>query len=107
MEFQGSKHQAKFWAIGCTFLYLIFFFPSFYIFMLAGLFENPEMTGSIGVILVFLSAACPLSIVIGLGLIWNRYFRKDYKGVYIYCAFPAICTLIILMLMKLIQAVFL
>src|SRR6185295_5272700 len=99
--------QARLTGLIATGLYLALFFPSFYIFMLAGLFEHPEMSGTIGVILVFLSAACPLSIVAGIGLIWNRYFRKDYKGVYISCTIPIIATIIIVVLMKLIEWLFL
>jgi hypothetical protein len=87
-----------------SFLYLALFFPSFYVsFLVPGLFENPNMTGTIGVILVFLSVLVPCAIVASIGLIWFMYFRDSLKLMLFFCFFPIIVSCSVLFVFFLIR----
>jgi hypothetical protein len=105
---QDDQKTAKVFGLICTLVYLALFFLSFYaIIFLPSLYGNPDMTSKIGVLLVFLSLLPPLSIVISIGLIWNRYFSQDYLGVYISCLIPIATIIFVVVLMKIIQVLFL
>ena len=92
----------------CSFAYLAMFFLSFYLFIFVPqLLGNPEMTTSIGLLLIGLSLLTPLSIVISIALIWNRYLNQDYNGLYLACFIPPATVIIVIILLKLIQVLFL
>lgn len=101
------EKQARIWGIACTVIYLALFFPSFYIGMLnPHLLDNANVTTWPGLAIVFLSLLAPISIVIGIGVIWYMYFAENYVMVYVGCALPLACSMIILLLMKIIQVFF-
>lgn len=103
-----EQKKARFCAFICSTLYLALFFLSFYIIIfIPNLFGNPEIGDTTGLLLVFLSLLAPLSIVVSIGLIWNRYLNQDYKNVYFACLIPLATALVVIVLMKLIQILFL
>src|SRR5262245_51448652 len=106
---QGSKEQTRARLCGfiCSFIYLALFFLSFYtIVFVPQLYGNPDVTGTIGIVLVFLSLCVPLSIVVSIGLIWNRYLAQDYKMLYLSCLIPIVTLLVVVLLMKFVQLLF-
>ncbi len=105
---QDEQKKARLVAFLCSFIYLACFFLSFYLFVFVPqLLGNPEMTTGIGLTLIFLSLLTPLSIVFSIGYMWNRYLSEDYKRVYIACLIPPITVVLIVILLKCIQLVFL
>ena len=106
----GTKRQrlAGYLGVICSFVYLALFFPSFYVAMFVpNLFENSQMTASLGIIVVFLSISVPLSIVVSIGMIWFMYFRGAYKNVYFFCLFPLIVAAFVVLGISLLQHLFL
>lgn len=100
----NEKRRAGLIGFTCSFIYLACFFLSFYLFVFApSLLGNPEMTTAIGLTLVFLSFLTPLSIIVAIALIWNRYLKEDYKGVYKACLIPPFSFLTVIILFKLIS----
>ena len=107
MDQNEQKHALTVGFI-CSFVYLAFFFLSFYLFVFVPeLLGNPDMTTSLGLLLVFLSLLTPFSIVVSIALIWNRYLKQDYRGVYFACLIPPVTVLVVVILLKLIQITFL
>lgn len=105
---QSEQKQAKIFALMCTCVYLALFFLSFYVIIfLPALYGNPDMTDRIGLLLIFLSLLAPLSIVVCLGLIWNRYFACDYHAVYLSSAIPIVTVICVVIAMKTIEVLFL
>ncbi len=103
-----EQKRARLWGFICSFVYLACFFLSFYLFVFVPqLLGNPEMTTQIGLLLIFLSLLTPLSIVVTIGLIWNRYIHKDYKAVYYSCLIPPITVVLVVVLLKFIELVYL
>lgn len=103
-----EQRRARFWGLIFTFVYLACFFLSFYSFIFVPeLLGNPEMTTRIGLSLVFLSLLTPLSIVVSIGAMWNRYLNNDYTGLYLASLIPLATFIIVLILLKLIQLLFL
>lgn len=104
----NEQKKARFWGLVCSFIYLACFFLSFYLFVFVPkLLGNPDMTTQIGLLLIFLSLLTPFSIVVAIGLIWNRYINKDYKTVYYACLIPPITVITVVILLKFIQVVYL
>jgi hypothetical protein len=102
------EKQAKVYGIICSVLYLALFFPAFYIGMLIPhLLENANVTTRSGIAIVFLSILAPIMIIIGIGMIWYKYFSGNYRGAYLACLFPLLSCLAILFLMFLIKIIFL
>ena len=92
----------------CSFIYLALFLPSFYIAMLCPeLFENPNITATIGIIIVFLSALPPVAIVASIGLIWFMYLRAAYRAVYFFCVFPLIVSGLVVLTLILMRSILL
>lgn len=88
-----SQKIAGYVGVICSFIYLALFLPSFYIGMLCPeLFENTNITATIGITIVFLSALAPVSIVVAIGLIWFMYLRASYKAMYFFCVFPLLIS---------------
>jgi hypothetical protein len=105
---EQERKIAKVCGLLCTIAYLALFFLSFYVIVfLPSLYGNPEMTGKIGLLLVFLSLLEPLSIVVSIALIWNRYNAEDYRSLYIACLIPVATLIILVILMKLIEVIYL
>lgn len=103
-----EQKRAGLCGLVCSVVYLACFFLSFYLFVFVpGLIGHPEMTTGIGLLLVFLSFSAPLSIIVSIGLIWNRYLKQDYKGVYSACYIPPITIVTVIILLKLVNIVFL
>lgn len=103
-----EQKRARLCGFICSFVYLAFFFISFYLFIFVPeLIGNPEMTTNLGLLLVFLSLWTPLSIVLSIGLIWNRYLNQDYRRVYMACLIPPVTVIIVIVLLKIIQVAFL
>lgn len=92
----------------CSVVYLACFFLSFYLFVFVpGLLGNPEMTTNLGLLLIFLSLCAPLSIVVSIGLIWNRYLNQDYKRVYSACYIPPLTVVTVIILLQSVNLLFL
>lgn len=103
-----EQQRARFWGFVFTFVYLACFFLSFYSFVFVPeLLGNPQMTTSIGLTLIFLSLLTPLSIVVGIGAIWNRYLNNDYHGLYLASLIPIATFIIVIIISKIIQLLFL
>ncbi|MBS0636492.1 MAG: hypothetical protein JSS12_03185, partial [Verrucomicrobia bacterium] len=78
-----EQRRARFWGIIISLAYLACFFLSFYSFVFVPqLLGNPDVTTNVGLALIFLSLLTPLSIVVSIALIWNRYLKDDFKGLY-------------------------
>ncbi len=94
--------------IGCTLVYLALFFPSFYIGMLCPhLFENASVTTATGLAIIFLSMLAPLSLMVGVAMIWYYYFAGEYKKAFYACGFPVAACVVILFCMMIIRVIFL
>ncbi len=98
---EEERKRAFFWGFTCSFIYLACFFLSFYLFVFAPqLLGNPDMTTGIGLSLIFLSLLTPLSIVVSIFLIWNRYLNQKYRGMYLSCLLPPAVVLIVIILLN-------
>ena len=101
----SSQKIAGYVGIICSFIYLALFLPSFYIAMLCpDLFENPNITATIGIVIVFLSALPPVSIVVSIGLIWFMYLRASYWATYFFCVFPLIVSALVVLVLILMRS---
>jgi hypothetical protein len=101
---KSIQKRARNIGIICSILYLALFFPSFYIFMLApGMFENPHMTDAIGIMLIVIDICVPLSLIVSLWMIWQKYWQGAYRAVYAACALPVVTCLTALVVMTVIQ----
>jgi hypothetical protein len=104
----NSQKIAGYVGVICSFIYLALFLPSFYIALLCPeLFENPNITATIGIVIVFLSALPPVAIVASIGLIWFMYQRASYKAVYFFCAFPLIVSALVVLVLVLMRSMLL
>lgn len=104
----NEQSRARICGFICSFVYLALFFLSFYLFVFVPqLLGNPEMTTKLGLLLIFLSLLTPLSIVVSIGLMWNRYLNQDYKRFYLACYIPPVTVVTVIILLKLIQILFL
>jgi len=107
-ENEKLKSQAKYAGFITSFLYLALFFPSFYILLLMPhLYENANITTSIGLIIIALSVSVPLSIVIGIGGTWYMYLQENYKSSLLFCFLPCLVALAVLIVMTFIEKMFL
>jgi len=103
-----ERKRAFYWGLGCSLLYLACFFLSFYLFVFVPqLLGNPDMTTGVGLWLIFLSLWTPLSIVISIALIWNRYLNQNYRGLYFACLIPPATVIVVVMLLNIINLLFL
>lgn len=103
-----QQRRARFWGIIISLAYLACFFLSFYSFVFVPqLLGNPDVTTNVGLALIFLSLLTPLSIVVSIALIWNRYLKDDFKGLYLSSLIPIITFIIVLIVLKFIQLLFL
>lgn len=102
------EKQARIYGIISSVLYLALFFPAFYIGMLIpNLLENSNVTTGSGIAIVLLSILAPIMIIVGIGMIWYKYFARNYRGAYLACLFPLASCLTILFLMYVIKIIFL
>ena len=103
-----EQKRAKICGLIFSFVYIACFFLSFYLFVFVPeLLGNPNMTTGIGLWLIFLSLLTPLSIVISVGLIWNRYLSNKFRAMYICCLIPPITALIVIIALKFIESLLL
>lgn len=100
-----EQKRARLCGFLCSILYIACFFLSFYLFVFVpDLLGNPNMTTALGLWLVFLSLLTPLSIVISIGLIWNRYLNQRYRAMYLSCLIPIVTALIVIISLKFIES---
>ena len=84
-----DRKNAKYFAIGFTVVYVIFFPFFFYMALLSGMiFDNPHMTTLIGLLIIFITFLIPLSMPVSIYLMWSRYFRGQYKKTRFFCTLP-------------------
>ena len=88
-EEEKNRKNAKHCAVGFTVLYMVLFLPFFYMGLLSSMvFDNPRMTASVGLSIIFLTLLISLSMPVSIYLMWSRYLRGEYKKTRIFCALP-------------------
>ena len=88
-EEEKKRKSVKHCAVGFTVLYMILFFPFFYMGLLSSMvFDNPRMTVPVGLSIIFLTLLISLSMPVSVYLMWSRYLRGEYKKSRIFCALP-------------------
>jgi len=84
-----SKKCAKRCAVSFTIIYVILFPFLFYMAMLSSMiFDNPHMTTTLGLSIIFTTFCIPLSIPVSIYLMWSRYFQGLYKKTGFFCTLP-------------------
>lgn len=95
-----SKKYARRCVISFTVLYAVLFPFLFYMAMLSSMvFDNPHMTTTRGLSIIFTTFCVPLSIPISIYLMWSRYFREQYKKSSFFCAIPLLTFLVVFLVL--------
>jgi hypothetical protein len=81
------------WLATC--LYLLIFFPYFYISLFSlAIFGVPDTTLSRGLIIVGLFLTVPFSLLFSIFFMWRKFDQKQYSRAYFYFVLPLLVGLI-------------
>ena len=107
MALDNGRHEPFYrdptWAGWCaaiaSFVYLALFLPSFYVGILCpGLYENANITATIGILIVFLSIVPPVAIVVSIGMMWFMYFQGAWRNVFLFALLPLVLSFIVVLI---------
>ena len=88
-EVDNYKKRTKYLAVFSSVLYVLLFpFTCYGILLSVMAFDNPHMTRSIGLTIMFLAGCIPLSIVFSLWSIWTSYSRGKHRQARLFCLLP-------------------
>lgn len=100
-ELGKEKKSTKRFATIFTMIYVILFPFLFYMAMLSGMiFDNPHMTNTLGLTIIFTTFCIPLSIPVSIYLIWSRYLRGQYKKAVFFCWLPLLTLVVVCFLIE-------
>jgi hypothetical protein len=88
-EANSDRRSAKYFAVCFTIIYVVLFIPFFYMGLFSSMtFDNPRMTVSVGLWIMFLTFLISFSMPISVYLMWSRYLRCQYQKTRFFCALP-------------------
>lgn len=99
-----KQKTTKWWILTMTLLYLVAFpvllYASF--FSVAVLESASAIKEFFQLIFVFVCFCVPLSIPLSIYFMWRRYFQREYKKAYFYCAVPIVTSIVVYVLIQLV-----
>ncbi len=102
------KKTTKYLAIISSVIYGLLLLPMAYLALAwIMIFDKPSMTIPIGLILIALMWCVPLSMLISVICIYNKYCDKQYRSVRFFCFLPLITFGIFFVLNAFLQTFFL
>lgn len=91
------RRMAKYCAIFWTMIYVLLLPLLTYMALLSAMiFDNPRLSITKGVLLIFIFSLIPLSLPLSIDLMWSSYVCKEYRKTLLFWLLPWLTTIIVL-----------
>lgn len=96
---QNIKRKAKICAVAWTIIYVLLLpLLSYFALLSAMIFDNPQLSISKGLSIIFTISLIPLSLPVSIDLMWSSYVCEEYSKTFFFWSVPWLTLIAVLAL---------